>query len=223
MQKEYNTTIKNIILDLGGVIFDVSYHAAAEAYVKLGIKNFDKLFSQKKQEHFFDDYEKGIISDEKFREEIRKHISKPVTDGQIDAAWNALLFTIPRERMKFVQSLKDQYSLFLLSNTNGIHLKAVKEILKKDFGKNVLENTFKKMYFSCELKMRKPDTEIFNFVLNENNLKKEETIFIDDSIQHVEGAKKAGLPAYHLDLSKKSLETLLPEILSYETLPIKSG
>jgi glucose-1-phosphatase len=218
MQKEYNMAVKNIILDLGGVIFDVSYHAAAEAYVKLGIKNFDKLFSQKKQEHFFDDYEKGIISDEKFREEIRKHILNPVADGEIDAAWNALLFTIPPERMKFVQSLKDQYSLFLLSNTNGIHLKAVKEILEKDFGKNVLENAFEKMYFSCELNMRKPDTEIFNFVLEENNLKREDTIFIDDSIQHVEGARQAGLPAYHLDLKKHTLETFLPEILSHKVM-----
>ncbi|MEO5572032.1 MAG: HAD family phosphatase [Bacteroidia bacterium] len=214
MQKENNIRIKNIILDLGGVIFDVSYEAAANAYIKLGIKNFDELFSKKKQEHFFDDYEKGIISDEDFRNEIRKHISTPVTDGQIDDAWNALLFTIPAARMKFVQSLKKHYNLFLLSNTNGIHLKEVKKILEKDFGKNVLESVFKKMYFSCELKMRKPETEIFNFVVQGNNLKKEETIFIDDSIQHVEGAKKAGLPAFHLDLSKNTLETFLPEILA---------
>jgi FMN phosphatase YigB (HAD superfamily) len=210
--------IKNIILDLGGVIFDVSYHAAANAYVKLGIKNFEDLFSQKKQEHFFDDYEKGIISDEKFRNKIRKHIPNGVTDEQIDAAWNSLLFTIPPDRMKFVQALKGHYNLFLLSNTNGIHLKAVKQILEKDFGKNVLENVFKKMYFSCELNMRKPDVEIFDFVVEENNLKREETIFIDDSIQHVEGARKAGLIAYHLDLSKNTLETLLPGILNPQTL-----
>jgi FMN phosphatase YigB (HAD superfamily) len=64
--------------------------------------------------------------------------------------------------------------------------------------------------------MRKPDKEIFNLLLDENNLKKEETIFIDDSIQHIEGAKKAGLPAYFLDLSKNTLETFLPEILAQD-------
>lgn len=214
MQQENNFQIKNIILDLGGVIFDVSYEAAATAFKKLGVANFDELFSKKKQEHFFDNYEKGIISDEEFRTEIRKHISVVLTDDHIDTAWNALLFTIPPGRMKFLQNLKNNYRFFLLSNTNHIHIKAFKQILEKDLGENILESVFIKMYFSCELKMRKPDAEIFNFVLNENNLKKEETIFIDDSIQHVEGAKKAGLPAYHLDLSKNTLETFLPQIIS---------
>ncbi|MEP7167944.1 MAG: HAD family phosphatase [Bacteroidota bacterium] len=206
--------IKNIILDLGGVIFDVSYEGAATAFKKLGVQNFDELSSKKKQEHFFDNYEKGIIPDEEFRNEIRKHISKVLTDDEIDAAWNALLFTIPPGRMKFLQTLKNHYRLFLLSNTNPIHIKAFNQILETDFCENILESIFEKMYFSCNLQMRKPDAEIFNFVLEENHLQKVETIFIDDSIQHVEGAIKAGLPAYHLDLSKDTLQTFLPKILS---------
>jgi FMN phosphatase YigB (HAD superfamily) len=210
--------IKNIILDLGGVIFDVSYERAANAFIKLGVKNFDELFSKKKQEHFFDNYEKGIISDEEFRNDIRKFTSVPLTNEQIDAAWNALLFTIPPNRITFLQSLKGKYTFYLLSNTNHIHINAVIKILIKDFGENILESIFERMYFSCDLKMRKPDAEIFRFVLNENNLKKEETIFIDDSIQHVEGAIRAGLPAYHLDLSINTLETFLPEALSQKNL-----
>lgn len=205
--------VKNIILDLGGVIYDVSYEAAAEAFKKLGVINFDKLFSKKKQDYFFDNYEKGIITDEEFRNEIRKTVSLPLMDEQIDMAWNALLYTIPPQRVEFLKTLKNQYQLFLLSNTNKIHIKAFTNILKKDYGENVLENIFEKQYLSCNLHMRKPEAAIFNLVLNENNLKKEETIFIDDSIQHVEGAKNINLPSYHLDLSKNTLETFLPQIL----------
>src|SRR4051812_7682428 len=123
--------IKNIILDLGGVIFDVSYELAANAFIELGVKNFDELFSKKKQEHFFDNYEKGIISDEEFRNDIRKFTSVPLTDEQIDAAWNALLFTIPPNRITFLQSLKGKYTFYLLSNTNHIHINAVIKILIK--------------------------------------------------------------------------------------------
>lgn len=208
--------IKNIILDLGGVIIDVSYDATANAFKKLGIENFDELYSKKKQENFFDNYEKGIISDDEFRSEIRKHLVSSITDEQIDEAWNALLFTVPTARMDFLKSLKTTYRLFLLSNTNNIHIKAFTKILEKQYGKKVFENLFEKIYFSCRIKKRKPDAEIFNFVMDENKLEKSETIFIDDSIQHVEGAKKIGLPGYYLDLSKNTLETFLPGILPRE-------
>lgn len=214
MQKENNFQIKNIILDLGGVILDVSYEGAVNAFKRLGVENFDELFSKKKQEHFFDNYEKGIIADEEFRDEIRKHIPKLLSDEQIDKAWNELIYTVPPPRMEFLMHLRNKYRLFLLSNTNKIHIKAFTEILDNQFGKNIFMQLFDKIYFSCNVHMRKPDAEIFEFVINENKLKTEETIFIDDSIQHVEGAKKAGLPAYHLDLSKDTLETLLPKILS---------
>ena len=212
---------KNIILDLGGVIIDVSYQDAANAFKKLGISDFDQLYSQKKQDHFFDNYEKGFISDNGFRNEIRKHIAHPLSDEQIDAAWNDLLLTIPPQRMKFLYSLKSNYRLFLLSNTNSIHVKAFTKIFEKEFGKNVFENAFEKMYLSCNIHLRKPDAEIFNLVLNENNLNKEETIFIDDSIQHVDGAKKIGLPAFHLDISKNTLEKFLPDLLEELTLTSK--
>ena len=218
MLKKNSLKIKNIILDLGGVIFDVSYEGPAYAFKRLGVENFDELFSKKKQEHFFDNYEKGITSDDAFRNEIRKHIPHPVTDEQIDTAWNELLYTVPTSRMEFLKNLKINYRLFLLSNTNKIHIKAFTEILNNQFGKNVFENLFEKIYFSCLMQMRKPDIEIFNLVMEENQLKKEETIFIDDSVQHVEGARKAGLIAYHLDLKKYSLETFLPEILQTKTL-----
>ncbi|MFI5217885.1 MAG: HAD family hydrolase [Bacteroidia bacterium] len=204
--------VKNIILDLGGVILDVSYENTAAAFKELGIKNFDEVYSQKKQEHFFDNYEKGIISDDEFRNEIRKSFSAHISDEQIDEAWNSLILTIPKERFNFLVGLKRKYRLFLLSNTNTIHITEFTKLFENDFGKNAFDNLFEKIYYSCFLKMRKPDAEIFNLVMNENNLDYSQTIFIDDSIQHVEGARKAGLTSFHLDTKNSDLKKLLQEI-----------
>lgn len=206
--------VKNIILDLGGVIIDVSYEKAANAFKELGIKNFDALYSQKKQDHFFDNYEKGIIKDDDFRDEIRKNLPKQISDRQIDQAWNALLFSIPKARFDYLSEVKRNHRLFLLSNTNTIHVRAFTKIFEMDFGKNAFDNLFEKTYFSCFLKMRKPDAEIFNLVMNENNLDYSQTIFIDDSIQHVEGAKKAGLTSFHLDTANTRLEIFLSPLLA---------
>lgn len=205
---------KNIILDFGGVILDIDYHAPEREFRQLGMKNFDELYSKKKQDHFFDDYEKGNISDADFRSELKKYLPPAVTDTEIDRAWNALLFSIPPQRMHFLRELKKTHRVFLLSNTNSIHVQAFTKSLEEKFGENVFETLFDKVYMSCFIHMRKPDAEIFNLVLNENKLKKEESVFIDDSIQHVEGAKRIHLPAYHLDLSKNTLEEFLPTIIS---------
>lgn len=205
--------VKNIILDLGGVIFDVDYQKAIDSFKNLGIKNFDSLYSKKQQTNFIDDFEKGILSPDMFRTELKKHLARNITDDQIDAAWNSLLLSIPPQRITFLKSLKKEYRLFLLSNTNHIHMKSVYAINEQEFGKNVLENIFEKLYMSCLLKMRKPDKEIFELVISENGLLKGETIFIDDSIQHINGAKECGIRAFHLELEKNLLENFLPGIL----------
>ena len=205
--------IKNIILDLGGVLIDVDYLKTASAFKRLGLTHFDDLYSQKKQDPFFDNMDKGLISDDAFRSELKKHLPPAVTDTNIDQAWNAMLGRIPVERMDLLRTLKNQYRLFLLSNTNRIHVPRFIEIIEEDHGPRALEGCFEKMYLSCHIHMRKPDAEVFNLVIDENGLPRDETIFIDDSIQHVDGAREAGIPSYFLDLEKNSLSRLMASIL----------
>ncbi len=205
--------VKNIILDFGGVIIDVDYHRAAESFRKLGASGFENLYSKKEQAVFFDDFEKGRITDEQFRDEIRKYLPEGITDEQIDEAWNSMVDSIPQARMDFIHELKRKYHLFLLSNTNSIHARDFTVKLNNQFGAGCLETIFEKIYLSFQIGMRKPDAEIFNKVMSENKLSYAETVFIDDSIQHVEGASRAGLNALHLDLHKTVLEKFLPEWL----------
>jgi len=191
--------IKNIIFDLGGVILDLEYIRTTSAFIDLGIKDFDKIYSQKLQQHFFDDFEKGNITATQFRKEVKKHLDSIVSDDSIDAAWNAMLLTIPPSRIELLKQIQNKYRIFLLSNTNEIHIKAFQEILKRDFGKDILIEVFEKCYYSSMVRLRKPEPEIFNYVIEQNNLKLSDTLFIDDSIQHVMGALEVGLNATLLE------------------------
>lgn len=182
-----------IIFDLGGVIIDLSYQRTAAAFVELGLKNFDDIYSKAKQSNLFDDFEKGIMSEVGFRSELKRHLPQNTTVTQIDHAWNAMLLDIPVQRVEFIKQVGAKYRIFLLSNTNRIHVKAFTKMADEILGANNFLSIFEKSYLSCEMGMRKPDAEIFEKVLSDNNLDRSKTLFIDDSIQHVEGALKIGL------------------------------
>ncbi|NNF01763.1 MAG: HAD family phosphatase [Bacteroidia bacterium] len=207
--------IKNIILDLGVVIIDVDYNKTAEAFKKLGLSNFDEIYSKKKQDHFFDDFEKGILDVADFRDEVRTHIAGKLSDRQIDKAWNAMLGRVPHKRVELLESLSQKYDLYLLSNTNKIHVPAFSKILDEDHDLEKFYSLFKSVYLSCELEMRKPDKEIFDLVINENNLNRDECIFIDDTPHHVEGGKRAGIASFHL-ADGQDLTEFLPSLLNRE-------
>ena len=187
--------VKNIIFDLGGVIIDIDYNLAATAFKKLGIVDFDSFYSKAKQSSLFDEFEKGLISNAEFRTALRQYLPPAISDQQIDDAWNAMLIGIPSHRVDFLKEVAKHYRIFLLSNTNRIHIEAFSQYNDEKFGKGYFESIFEYCYFSSDIAMRKPDAEIFEFVLSENGLRKEETIFIDDSIQHIQGALNTGLHA----------------------------
>lgn len=204
--------IKNIIFDLGGVILNLDYGLTTQAFKSLGIKEFENLYSQVKQRQLFDDYEKGFIASEVFRNELVSLIESGPSPHEIDAAWNAMLLDLPEERIELLEKLKSKYRLFLLSNTNDIHITAYSSYLLKTFGFPDLSHIFEKEYYSYRVGMRKPDKEIFELVLSENDLKASETLFIDDSAQHIEGARQAEITAYHLQPPQTIVHLLGKEI-----------
>jgi len=200
--------IKNIIFDFGGVIINIDYQVTVAAFKKLGIRNFEVQFSKLKQSHLFDELEKGTITPAEFFEQVRKISGAPVTDIQIRNAWNAILRDLPQQNIDFLLGLKNKYRLFLLSNTNEIHESEFMKMIEEKFGEDVLKKVFERTYFSHQINMRKPDTVIFKHVLKENNLLAEETLFIDDSPQHIEGAKIAGLQTFYFDKGKTLRDVL---------------
>ena len=197
--------IKNIIFDLGGVIINIDHSLTINEFEELGVKDVKKLFAQPEQKHLVDLLDKGMISAADFRNEIRKITHLQCEDYIIDEAWNALLLDLPKERLDLIQKMKATHRTFLLSNTNEIHMDAIHKYLQKDYGTVDLSGYFEKTYLSYKVKMRKPDSEIFKLVLEENNLKASETLFIDDTKEHIEGAHKLGIQTYWLDINKESI------------------
>lgn len=184
---------RNIIFDLGGVILNLDMQRTSDAFRQLGFADFDRVYGQLKQSDLFDRFDKGHISENDFRRALAAGLPETVTAAQIDAAWNAMLLDLPEERIRFLENIKKTHRIFLLSNTNEIHVRAFEAYLQQAFGFNNFDHIFEKAYYSCRIGMRKPDREIFDFVLAENNLEPAETLFIDDSPQHIEGAQKAGI------------------------------
>ena len=203
--------IDNIIFDLGNVILDIDYQSTIKAFEKIGIENASILYSKSSQKKIFDQLETGKITKEDFILEIQKIIPK-ASKSEIINAWNAIIKDLPESRIDILKNLKDKFSIFLLSNTNSIH---IDYIIKKIGGGKYDEfyNLFDNVYYSHEVKLRKPDPNIFKLVINENNLKIKNTLFIDDSIQHINSAKKLGLQTYHLNNSIECLETIFPDII----------
>jgi len=192
--------IKNIIFDLGGVLLDVDYDATIQAFKEQNVTDFDVFFTQAAQVKLFDRLDKGEIPPQEFRDTLRQIAGVRIGDQQIDDAWNAMLGEFPEERLDLLEKVNTHYRTFLLSNTNVIHYPVYQQYMKERFGMAGLGSLFEKQYLSYRIGMRKPDAEIFQYVLNDSGLHPEETLFIDDSLQHVHGAKKAGLHALHVDV-----------------------
>lgn len=186
------TAIKNILFDLGGVLYHIDYELTIKAFEKLGIKNFHEHFSQQQQNNLFDRLETGKISDEDFIKEM-KVLLPHCTRKEIIDAWNALLIGLPHENIQLLKDLSKQYRLFLLSNTNSIHINRINKLLYKDYNLKSLDSLFDKVYLSHQIGMRKPNNETFEWVLRDAGILAQETLFIEDSIQHIESANKVGI------------------------------
>jgi glucose-1-phosphatase len=197
--------IKNIIFDLGGVFLNIDYQATIKSFKSLGVKNFEDFFTQAKQNNLFDRLDVGTISPADFRDELRQISGLAMTDADIDTAWNAMILDFPQQKIPMIEQISGNYRTFLLSNTNAIHYPAYTRYLQEAHGYESLAELFEKHYLSHEIGLRKPNVEVFYYVLEQNNLIPEETLFFDDTLQHVEGARKAGLHAYWIDITREDI------------------
>ena len=190
--------IKTIIFDFGGVILNIDYYKTSNAFNNLGVASFDDMYSQKNADPLFSNLEEGKLNEEEFYESFRRSTNLQSTNQEIEGAWNAMLLGYRKEALDTLKSIKHKYRLFLLSNTNIIHLQAFNKIYKDEVGQGCLADYFDKIYYSHEIGFRKPNAEAYEYVLKENNLSPSETLFIDDSIQNIETANTLGLQTIFL-------------------------
>ena len=205
--------IKNIIFDLGGVLLDIDFTKTRNAFVQSGVVNFDDYFHQSHSNPLFTDLETGLITPEKFYENFRAETGLNISDESIKNNWNALLGSFRPASLELLASLKENYKLFLFSNTNLIHFEAFILAFEKQIGTQSFHDYFERAYYSHEMNYRKPDVKSFQFIINENNLQPAETLFVDDTLINIKGAEAAGLQTLWLS-NNQLIEKVLPTILN---------
>jgi len=181
---------KTIIFDFGGVILNIDYELTAKALDAISNRVGSTNFSQNEQDDFFDKFERGEISSLDFRSKLKVYLNTDISDDVLDSIWNKMLLDLPQKRIEWILRLKEKYRCVLLSNTNQIHYDAFTADLEKLYGYKKFSDLFHKTYFSHEIGMRKPETRIYNYVLNDLNIQPSELLFIDDTKKNIEAAKK---------------------------------
>lgn len=200
--------IRNIIFDFGGVLFAIDYNAPAREFSKLGWDGFTAEYAQAAQSDVYDRLEIGDIPVDEFWNYLYQKMPQ-ASHQEVKDAWNSILLHPISERIAAVPRIKKAgYRTFLLSNTNATHVPEFEQMMKDSGDYPVFLDGFEVIHYSQELGMRKPHPETFLHLCNLHGLTTAETLFIDDSIQHVEGAKKAGLQALHLTPEKDLLVEL---------------
>lgn len=199
---------KNLIFDLGGVLFDINYQEPGKRFQALGMQGLKDLFFNPDANNPFHAYERGHISSEEFAGHLLRFAPESVHIHHIQDAWNSILTELPLHRIQMLRELKHKHRLFLFSNINDWHLTAYRQQLPIPYTE--FESCFEAVYYSCKIGHRKPDPEGFQHILRQHQLNPEETAFIDDLQENAQGASQVGIQGWHLDLSSGlNVESLL--------------
>ena len=185
-----------LLFDLGTVIIDIDPSLTVAAFRKLLGEHSDRLLAQTNWEEWHRQLEIGALSAEAFINRIQSASPVPLHGREIVNAWNATLIGIPAWRIELLKALKKDYRLFLLSNTDPIHMTWIREYVRRTFGIADFEHSlFERAFLSYEVNARKPDSLIYKIVLEETGISPGEYLFIDDKKENVDGARAIGIPS----------------------------
>ncbi len=185
--------IKAVVFDFGNVIINIDLGLTYRAFAELTFKNPERIKNIFAEIEIFKKYETGFYSDEEFRDVIRQALSYPLNDQEIDTAWNALLLDVPRKRISYIEDLKYQLPVYLLSNTNHIHIEKCVQYFRNTHQIADFKNLFNKAFLSYEMGLWKPDYKIYHTMLEETGYKAEEILFLDDNADNISAAKDLGI------------------------------
>lgn len=200
-----------VIFDFGGVLYAINFNRCVDSFKELGIADFENHYSKASQSGLFQDFEKGLLKVDQFLNKLNAQIEVQLDKEKVISAWNSLLVGYLDENLSVLTEMSKDYNLILLSNTNEIHhaqfSRELAELHNKKF-----EELFDGVVFSHQVKMTKPDCEVYDLVKS-HIPQNSKVVFIDDSIQNVESAEKMGISSFHF-AQNQSLKDQLPGILA---------
>lgn len=209
------TKFRNLIFDIGNVLVDIDYTVPIAEFQKLVPPNtdfrFETVVSYTNQHNIFDLFEKGKVTVPQFRDGLKQLLKPDVTDAEIDLAWNSILINYPLAKFELLKQLKTRYYTLALSNINELHVQAIDIAAAQLLNEDRFGNFFHKAYYSNEMGWRKPEKEIYEMLIQQENLNRAETFFVDDKLENIEMAREVGLQAYQLT-ERDKLDELLREL-----------
>lgn len=203
--------IKNLIFDIGDVIVDIDYNSTVAEFQKLAKIDFAEIVSYSKQHPLFDQFERGEINAQEFRNQLKPFLKPDTSDEAINRAWNAILIHFPREKFDLLMALKQRYRTFALSNINEIHVAEIDRVAKQCLHVSAFADFFHHAFYSNEVGHRKPELAIYQYVMDAGQILPSETLFIDDKAENVDAAKALGWQAHQLT-NRNHLTLLLTDL-----------
>lgn len=192
------TATRNIIFDLGNVLYDIDFEKMNKVFTSFGVQDFEQYFTLTQSHSLFLDLEKGLIQPADFYESFRQLSNLPLTNEQIKEGWNALLVGFRPKSIEWIKAHHHQFNTFLYSNTNQIHYDHFIPEFEREVANYPFETLFKKPYYSHEMGQRKPDPASFIYILEKEGLIAGETLFVDDNEPNIIAAASVGLQVLHL-------------------------
>ncbi len=192
--------IKNIIFDFGDIFINLDKEIIFREMQKYGMPTLTlELIALSNA------FEVGDITPETFIDGLQSYYPKATSLDIIDI-WNGMLLDFPDSRLEFIESLakEKEYRLFLLSNTNALHIPHVIKIMGES-KYNRFKSSFEQFYLSYEIHLRKPNADIYEFVLEVNGLNPSETFFVDDTLENTIAARKLGIRTWNLVVGQEDI------------------
>ena len=193
--------INTIIFDFGDVFINLEKDLSVNEFKKLGLDGPNpELLALN------DDFERGRITETQFLDGFKKHLPDAAIED-IKAAWNSLIGEFPLYRLEFLQLLATKYRLFLLTNTDIIHMENFENKVGMSFSSDFYR-CFEKVYYSHEMGLRKPEEAIFNFIIKKHDLSPKRTLFVDDKKENTDAAAALGLQVWNLQPGEEDVVDL---------------
>ena len=193
--------IDTIIFDFGDIFINLDKEATISGLKKLGMTEWNAEFDRLNLL-----FETGDISHEDFLKGFQEQLPNASIE-EILEAWNAVLLDFPLYRLEFLQMLSKKYRLFLLSNTDSIHIETFENKSGTSFYSDFYQ-CFEKVYFSFEIGMRKPNPEVFKYLINKHELSPKRTLFVDDKKENTDSAAVLGFHIWNLQVGKEDVVDL---------------
>jgi putative hydrolase of the HAD superfamily len=194
--------INTIIFDFGDIFINLNKEGTRKEFKKLGLDGFNEELMEMNNL-----FERGKISELEFIQSFQKQIPNASID-EVRKAWNTIIGDFPLYRLEFLQMLVGKYRLFLLTNTDAIHISHFEHKVGMSFSRDFYQ-CFEKVHYSYEMGMRKPDAEIYTTLINRHELSPKRTLFVDDKKDNTDAAKALGLHVWNLQVGKEDVIELL--------------